>query len=319
MADAQALLGAADRPALPQGDVTFLFSDIEGSTRLLEAHRSALGPALARHHELLAAAIEDGGGVVFETVGDAVYGAFARPADAIAAAVVIQRCVAAEPWGELGELRVRIAVHGGPVETRGRHYYGPALFECSRIQALVHGGQVVASSATADPAAADLPPHIRLRPLGRHRLQDMMESFELVQVEAAGLPSQFPPLRTSLKAPGNLPHATTSFVGRVADLARLGDLIARHRLVTLLGPGGTGKTRLAIEAAARQLDRFPDGVWLVELAPVMAPELVIAELADVWGLRAGEGSTLEDVVKRYLATRHLLLVVDNCEHVRAVP
>ena len=140
--------------------------------------------------------------------------------------------------------------------------------------------------------------------------------MDVVQVNGSGLPEKFPPLRASEEIPNNLPAETTTFVGRDEDLARLDDLIAEHRLVTLLGPGGTGKTRLAIQAAARQLERFPDGVWLVELAPVMSPELVVSELADVWGLRAGEGSSLRDVVTRYLASRHLLLVVDNCEHVR---
>ena len=307
---------SAVEPGLPQGVVTFLFSDIEGSTRLLEQHREAMGRALARHHELLAGIIADHAGVVFETVGDAVYGAFAEPADALAAAVAIQRQLRGERFEDIGEVRVRIAVHSGPVESRGRHYYGAVLFESSRIEALAHGGQTLTSAHTATLVAAAPPEGISLRPLGRHRLEDLDEPMEVVQVDGDGLPQRFPPLRSAETTPSNLPHETTSFVGRAHDLARLGELIERHRLVTLLGPGGTGKTRLALEIASQQLGRFPDGVWLVELAPIASPELVINELADVWGLRAGEGSSLEDVVKRYLATRHLLLVVDNCEHVR---
>jgi predicted ATPase/class 3 adenylate cyclase len=307
---------AAVERDLPQGVVTFLFSDIEGSTSLLVRHREAMGRALARHHELLAEIIADHEGVVFETVGDAVYGAFAEPGDAIAAAVAIQRRLGDERFEEIGEVRVRIAVHTGPVERRGRHYYGAVLFENSRIEALAHGGQTLTSAHTAALVAAAPPDGVSLRPLGRHRLEDLDEPMEVVQVDADGLLPRFPPLRTAEKTPSNLPHEMTSFVGRAHDLARLGELIERHRLVTLLGPGGTGKTRLALEIASRQLDRFPDGVWLVELAPIASPELVVNELADVWGLRAGEGNSLEDVVKRYLATRHLLLVVDNCEHVR---
>ena len=303
-------------PALPTGVVTFLFTDIEASTRMVEDHRAAAGPALARHHELLAVEIEAMGGVVFETVGDAVYAAFIRPADALTAAVAIQRATTTEDWGEIGALRVRIAVHSGAVDARGDHYFGPVLFECARLQALAHGGQTITSEATATLAATGVPADVTLRPLGRYRLKDLATPMEVVQVDGGGLPSQFPPLRQSEAVPNNLPTDTTTFIGREEDIARVGALIAEHRLVTLLGPGGTGKTRLAIEAAARELDRFPDGVWLVELASVGQPDQVTAQIADIWGLRAGEGGTLEEVLTRYLASRHLLLVVDNCEHVR---
>jgi len=301
---------------LPTGVVTFLFSDIEASTRMLEDHRGAAGSALARHHDLLAAAIDANGGVVFETVGDAVYGAFTGPADALAAAVAIHRALAVEDWGEIGTLRCRIAIHSGAVETRGDHYFGPALFETARLQALAHGGQTLTSAATASLAAASLPEDIALSPLGRHRLKDLATPMDVVQVDGEGLPTQFPPLRQSEGIPNNLPAETTAFIGRADDLARLDDLVAKHRLVTLLGPGGTGKTRLALQAATRHLERFADGVWLVELAHVGSPDRVIAAFADVWGLRSGEGSTLEEVLTRYLGLRHLLLVVDNCEHVR---
>ncbi len=303
-------------PTLPTGVVTFLFTDIEASTRMLEEHRAAAGPALARHHELLLEAVEAANGVVFETVGDAVYAAFTKPADGLIAATAIQRAMEAADWGEIGRMRVRIAVHTGAVETRGDHYFGSALFECARLQALAHGGQTITSAATAALATAGLPPDIALRPMGRHRLKDLDQPMEVVQVNGAGLQDQFPPLRASTSIPNNLPTETTAFVGRDDDLARVAELMEQSRLVTLLGPGGTGKTRLAIQSAALQLDRFPDGVWLVELAPITQPELVITEIADTWGLRAGEGATIEEVVTTFLSSRHLLLVVDNCEHVR---
>jgi predicted ATPase/class 3 adenylate cyclase len=303
-------------PTLPTGVVTFLFSDIEASTRILEDHPSVAGRALARHLELVAAEIAAAHGVVFETVGDAVYGAFDRPANALTAAVAIQRATAAEDWGEIGALRVRIAVHAGAVETRGDHYFGPALFECARLETLANGAQTITSAATGALAATGLPDDITLVPLGRHRLKDLATPMDVVQVSAAGLPAHFPPLRSSTEVPNNLPSDTTSFIGRDDDLRKVEALLEQSRLVTLLGPGGTGKTRLAIQAAARQLHRFPDGVWLVELAPVSQPELVVSEIADIWGLRAGEGSRLEDVVTDYLSSRQLLLVVDNCEHVR---
>ena len=305
-----------DRPTLPQGVVTFLFTDIEGSTRLLERHREAMPQALARHHQLLADAIAGHDGVVFETVGDAVYGAFAAPRGAVEAAVEIQRRLAAEDWAEIGELRVRIAIHSGAVEVRGRHYFGAALFECSRLQALAHGGQTLCSETTAALARPTLSAEITLRGLGRQRLKDLDEALDVVQIDDSGLPRRFPPLRASEAAHTNLPHATTSFIGRNEELDRVDELVADQRLVTLLGPGGTGKTRLALEVARGRLHHYPDGVWLVELAPVVSPELVISELADTWGLRAGEGRSLDEVVRQYLVMRRLLLVIDNCEHVR---
>ena len=300
---------------LPRGVVTFLFSDIVGSTPLLERHRAVFGSIIARHHDLLDGIVQERGGVVFETVGDAVYAAFERPADAVAAAVAIQRGMDDEPWGFGEPVRVRIAVHSGPVEVRGRHYFGPALFECARIQALAHGSQTIASSTTAALAGRDLPDGVDLRDLGRQRLKDLEEPVGIVQVDADGLPSTFPPLRSSLEAPTNLPHETSSFVGRADDLDRLQPLIGEHRLVSLIGTGGTGKTRLAIEAAARLRDRYRDGVWLVELAPIVDQHLVLTQVADTWDLRPGHGAPLEDVLQRFLAGRELLLVIDNCEHV----
>ncbi|HSI99108.1 MAG TPA: adenylate/guanylate cyclase domain-containing protein [Patescibacteria group bacterium] len=300
--------------ALPAGIVTFLFTDIEASTQMLERHRAAAGPALARHHDLLRAAIGRSDGVVFETVGDAVYAAFSRPADALTAAVAIQRALADEEWGEIGDLRARIAVHTGAVESRGRHYFGPALFETARLQSLAHGGQVLTSAATSALAAADLDDGITLRAMGTHRLKDLLEPMEVFQVVAPGLPDRFPPLRAAIQAPTNLTPEATAFIGRVADLAAIEALLDEHRFVTLVGPGGTGKTRLAVESGLRRLDDFPDGAWIAELAPITDPDVVSPAIADVWSLRAINRSDLDDVIDRHLAPRRLLLIIDNCEH-----
>lgn len=266
--------------ALPSGIVTFLFTDIEGSTQMLERHRAAAGPALARHHDLLRAAIEDAGGIVFETVGDAVYASFARPADAITSAVAIQHALASEDWGEIGALRARIAIHTGAVESRGRHYFGPALFETARLQSLAHGGQTLTSAATSALTASDLADGITLRAMGTHRLKDLNEPLQVFQVVAPDLPDRFPPLRAAIQAPTNLPSDPTAFVGRAADLAAISALLDEHRFVTLVGPGGTGKTRLAVEAGSRHLAEFPDGAWLSELAPITDPDLVTSTIAD---------------------------------------
>ena len=299
---------------LPTGVVTFLFTDIEGSTRMLEEHRAAAGAAFARHHELLRDAVEEAGGVVFETVGDAVYAAFARPADAIRASVAIQRALDNEDWGEIADLRARIAVHSGAVEARGRHYFGPALFESARLQSLAHGGQTLTSAATAALVGADLTDGLSLRPMGTHRLKDLVDPIEVHQVVAPGLPDRFPPLRAAVEAPTNLATDPTAFIGRGVDVATVSALLAEHRVVTLVGPGGTGKTRLATEIALRGMEGYPDGAWIAELAPITDPELVSATIADLWNLRALDRGDLDDVIDRHLAGQRLLLIVDNCEH-----
>ncbi len=315
---AQAAPASDSQPAageLPTGIVTFLFTDIEGSTQMLERHRAAAGAAFARHHELLREAIEANRGVVFETVGDAVYAAFSQPVDAVLASVAIVRALEAEDWGEIRELRARIAINTGSVEARGRHYFGPPLFECARLESLVHGGQILTSRATQSLAGDDLPDGVSLQPMGTHRLKDLETPMEVFQVHAPGLRDEFPPLRAATTAQTNLPTEATTFVGRAADLAAVSAFLDERAFVTLVGSGGTGKTRLAMEVAQRHLDDYADGAWIVELAPVSDPELVLGAVADIWNLRAGEGTTLDGVLLHYLSTRRLLLIIDNCEHV----
>jgi predicted ATPase/class 3 adenylate cyclase len=304
--------------ALPTGTVTFLFTDLEGSTRLLEAHPAAYREAVARHHALLRAAVEADGGVVFETVGDAVYAAFPRPTDAVAAALAGQSALHQEDWGEVGPLRVRMGVHTGEVEVQGAHYFGAPLYRCARLMAAAHGGQTVLSGATAALVRDALPAGADLRDLGEHRLRDLAVSEHVFQLVHRELPAEFPPLRTLDARPNNLPLQVTSFVGRERELAEVTRLLAGEppgpRLVTLTGPGGTGKTRLALQAAADVLDAHPDGVWLVELAALADPAIVPQTVAAAAGVREAPGRPVLSTLTDALKPRRLLLVLDNCEH-----
>jgi len=300
--------------SLPDGIVTFLFTDVEGSTRLLERDPDALDTALARHHEILAVAVAAHRGAVFETVGDAVYAAFASPTDGLAAAAAIQRAMAATDWSPLPPLRVRIAVERGPVERRGSHYFGSPLFRCARLQALAWGSQTLCSADVAG-AVGDLPPGLRLRPRGPHRLKDLAAAVDVFQVDVDGLAPDARLLRTSAITPTNLPAEVTAFVGRHREIAAVAEALGSSRIVTLLGPGGTGKTRLAVEVARTMLGDFPDGVFLVELASVLEPTAVPAAIAAAAGIAVRPGEAAEAALGRALAGRRILLVIDNWEHV----
>jgi predicted ATPase/class 3 adenylate cyclase len=299
---------------LPTGTVTFLFTDLEGSTVLLEAHPAAYRAAVRRHHDLLRGAVEAHGGVVFETVGDAVYAAFARPSDAAAAALAGQCALQGEPWGETGPLRVRMGVHLGEVERQGGHYFGAPLYRCARLMATAHGGQTVLSAAAAELVRGALPVGASLRDLGEHRLKDLATPEHVFQLGHCGLPAEFPPLRTLDARPHNLPLQLNSFLGRERELAEVARLLGTARLLTLTGSGGTGKTRLALQAAAAALDAYPDGVWLVELAALADPALVPRAAAAAVGVREEPGRPLLATLVDALRPRRLLLVLDNCEH-----
>ena len=298
---------------MPSGTVTFLFSDVEGSTQLLERHGAAMGRALGRHHELFEQIAEHQGGAIFETVGDAVYAAFGNASSAVAAALDAQRALAAEDWGPIGRLAVRIALHTGTVQRRGDHYFGPALFRVARLQALGYGEQTLLSAVTAGLAADALPADASLRDLGTHRLKDLGEPEHVYQLVHPELRAEFPALKSLGAHPHNLPVQLSSFVGREAEVAELGQLLGQYRLVTLLGPGGIGKTRLALQVAAEQLEAFPDGVFFVDLAPVRDPELVPGAIATSLGLREQPGQPISATLVEHLASRQVLLVLDNLE------
>jgi predicted ATPase/class 3 adenylate cyclase len=310
--------GESGAGALPEGTVTFLFTDLEGSTALLQAHPAAYRAAVARHHDLLRGAVEASGGVVFETVGDAVYAAFAQPTDAVAAALAGQLALQAEEWGEVGELRARMGLHLGEAERQGGHYFGAPLYRCARLTATAHGGQVVLSQAACDLVQDSLPPGVSLRDLGAHRLKDLQRPERVFQLRHPALLAEFPPLRSLDVLPHNLPLQVTSFVGRERELAAVAALLGGEpsgpRLVTLTGPGGTGKTRLALQAAADALEAHPDGVWLAELGALADPALVPQVVAAAAGVREEPGRPLPATLADALRAKRVLLVLDNCEH-----
>jgi predicted ATPase/class 3 adenylate cyclase/TolA-binding protein len=315
----------ADPADLPTGTVTFLFTDLEGSTALLQAHPDAYRAAVARHHALLRGAVEAHGGAVFETVGDAVYAAFHRPTDAVAAALEGQLALGREAWGT-PPLRVRMGVHLGEAEAypapgaaQGARYLGLPLVRCARLMATAHGGQTVLSEAVTVLVRDALPPGAALRDLGEHRLKDLQRPERVAQLTHPALPGAFPPLRSLDARPHNLPLQLTSFVGREREVAEVAGRLARPdvRLLTLTGPAGTGKTRLALQAAAELLDAFPEGAFLVSLAPLSDPALIPAAAAAALGVRAPAGRPPLEALRDHLRDKRLLLVLDNFEHLLA--
>jgi predicted ATPase/class 3 adenylate cyclase len=304
---------------LPSGTVTFLFTDIEGSTTLWEQNRGAMAAAVQRHLAQLDAAIQAHGGIHFKTVGDAVQAAFPTAPDAISAALDAQRSLLAEDWGAIGPLRVRMALHAGEAMVQNEEYQGPLLNRSARLLAIGHGAQILLSETAAMLARDALPPGTDLRELGEHRLPDLLEPECVFQLLHPDLPDEFPPLRTLETRPHNLPTQATPFLGRERAVNEVVALLrsSEARLVTLTGPGGTGKTRLALQAAAQLLEDFPDGVYFVPLAALRDPELVPSVIATALGLREQAGQTPVQAVREALADKRLLLVLDNVEQVAA--
>jgi predicted ATPase len=281
--------------------VTFLFTDIEGSTRRWEADADAMQAALAAHDEVLRKAIEAHGGWLFKHTGDGVCAAFASPRSAVDAAVAAQRAL---------ELPVRMGLATGEAELRGADYFGAVLNRAARVMAAGHGGQILLAESTAGLLSG-----VDLVDLGPRRLRDLPTAVGVFQVRAAGLQADFPALRALDASPGNLRPQTTSFIGRESEVAELQAAVKAHRLVTLTGVGGVGKTRLAVEVAARLADEFPDGVWFFELAAVTDPAAVPDAVAAVLGITQQPGKTVSESVAAALEGRSRLLVFDNCEHV----
>jgi predicted ATPase/class 3 adenylate cyclase len=304
---------------MESGTPTFLFTDLEASTRRWEAHPEAMSPALARHDALLQGAVAGHGGTVFKHTGDGFCAVFPDARAALTAAVAGQQSIAAAEWGEVGPLRVRMALHSGTAEHRDGDWFGPALNRTARLLATAHGAQVVVSLATAELTRDVLPPKVELVDLGEHRLADLARTERVFQLSHPDLEAEFPPLRSLPRYRHNLPAPANPFVGREQELAEVGALLGSARLLTLAGIGGTGKTRLALAAgtAAAAGPSFPDGVFLVEFAALSDPSLVIAQSLAALGVLAdspdadGGGA---DHLCRYLAPRRLLLVLDNCEH-----
>jgi predicted ATPase/class 3 adenylate cyclase len=298
---------------LPTGTVTFLFTDLEGSTRLWEQHPEAMRAALARHDAIVVEAVEAHRGEVVKSTGDGTHAVFVRAEDAVSAAAAAQAALAAEPWGVTGPLRVRMGLHTGSAELRGGDYYGAALNRAARLMGIGHGGQVLVSHVTAELVGDALEGGVGLVDLGEHRLRDLSRPERVFQLTAPGLDDLFPPLRSMDVLSTNLPVQLTSFVGRTDEVKSIEELLGSHRIVTLTGVGGVGKTRLAVQVAAQLLDRYRDGVWLVELATVEAPRL-LAVTAGVLGVNVPAGQTIEAALLEHLRSCELLVVLDNAEH-----
>jgi predicted ATPase len=306
-------------PDPPTGTVTFLFTDIEGSTRLWEQYPEAMRHALARHDALGSEIITAHEGVLVKSrgEGDSLFAVFARASDAVAAAGALQQALVAEPWQTPDRLRVRMALHAAAAECRDGDYYGPGVNRCARLRAVAHGDQVLLSAAVAGQVRHQLPAGAGLRDLGSHRLKDLQEPEHLYQLLLPHLPADFPPLRSLAAFAHNLPVQLTRFIGREREMGEVKRLLAARPLLTLTGSGGCGKTRLALQVAADVLEAYPDGVWLVELAALTDPALVGPMVAAALGVREEPNRPLTQTLVEYLRPRQLLLVVDNCEHLLA--
>lgn len=308
------------KPDLPTGTVTFLFTDIEGSTKLWQKYPDAMPNALKTHHAILSETITAHGGYVFQIIGDAFCAAFTTATNGLDAALAAQRALRDATWGETGSIRVRMALHTGAADLRvgeytsGEYISGLTLSRASRLLSAGHGGQILLSLLTAELAREHLPPETILHDLNLHRLKDLDRPEHIYQVVVPDLDSEFLPLKTLDTQPNNLPIQLTSFIGREQDMVRVKDIMNRTRIITLTGVGGSGKTRLAIQIAADIIDEFPDGVWIVELAPLDDPTLVPYSVTTALGLQLQYGRTIQLALTEYLHERICLLVFDNCEH-----
>jgi predicted ATPase/class 3 adenylate cyclase/DNA-binding CsgD family transcriptional regulator len=303
--------------SLPSGTVTFLLTDIEGSTRRWETAAEAMAQAVPRHYELIAAAIEGHHGVrpVEQGEGDSVVGVFTRASDALHAAVDLQLALLVEPWPDGIDLSVRVALHAADAQLRDAgNYQGVALSRCARLRAIAAGGQILLSQATRDLVIDRLPEGIGLADLGVHRLRDLGRAERVFGVVHPDLPAVVVPESLDTR-PNNLPVVLSSFIGRERELIDVAAALSWTRLLTLTGAGGCGKTRLAMHAAADTSEHFPDGVWWVELAPLSGPDVVARGLAAALGVRPLPGATELDAVLFYLESRRALVLLDNCEHV----
>lgn len=299
----------------PTGTVTFLFTDIQGSTKLWREHPEAMKRSHARHNAILQNAIETNNGYIFQIIGDAFCAAFHKAGDAVKAALQAQAELTSEAWGE-AIIKVRMGIHTGEAELKedGQYNGYMTLSRTQRLMSAGHGGQVLISLASEELIRDDPPANLELRDLGERRLKDLIRPKRIFQLVAPDLPSEFPPLKTLDAFPNNLPLQLTSFIGRETQIAQVKKELDEHRLVTLTGSGGTGKTRLSLQVAADLLDAFPNGVWFVELAPLSDPDLIPQTILSAIGISEQKDRAALEVLQDYLQTRTTLLVLDNCEH-----
>ncbi len=299
-------------PHLPTGLVTFLITDIEGSTELLQSiGDEAFSVTLDRHSQILRQAFGNEGTVVHVT-GDSFFAVFTDPLAAVVAASDALKRLAAEDWGEAGEVRVRLGIHSGDGRLGGEDYVGLDVHRAARISSAARGGQVLLSGETARRVAGRLPPEVGLREMGRHRLKDLSQPEELYQLTIDGLPNEFAPIASLAESVGNLPSIESSFVGRQDQIDQVIDMITSHRLVTLTGPGGTGKTRLAIEVGLRLRSELPSGMFFVDLAEVKSQDMIPRAILTSLALPTISGEAATELTS-YLADKELLLILDNYE------
>jgi predicted ATPase/class 3 adenylate cyclase len=296
------------------GTVTLLFTDIEGSTKLWERHPDAMRAALKQHDTLLRRAIEEHNGRVFKTMGDAFCAVFGDGVDALSAAHTAQTEILTQDWGET-PIRIRIALHTGTAEVRDDDYFGLSVNHVARLLSAGHAGQILVSAATRILVQSRLPDELSFRDLGEHRLKDFGRAEKIYQLITLDLPEDFPPINSSASDSENLPMQLTSFVGRDREIRAVNQLLASHRLLTLSGPPGTGKTRLAIQIAERNVDHFQGGVFFIDLAPINDPRLVVGTIAQALDLRESPSQFLFDTLTRHLHNKHILLILDNLEQV----
>jgi predicted ATPase/class 3 adenylate cyclase len=298
----------------PTGTVTFLFTDIEGSTRLWQGDPEKMTVAQAAHDRIVRGRLAAHGGFCFSSAGDGLGAAFNTPHDALLAAVEAQVELAANPWPDDTVVTVRMGLHTGDAEERDGDYFGHEVNRSARVMSVGHGGQILLSGLTADLVRSRLDGGMTLQDLGEHRIKDLTEPVRLYQLVHPELRADFPPLNTGHEARGNLPAATTTLIGRDDDVAELREVLLDTRTVTLFGPGGVGKTRLALEVAMQVTDRYPGGAWLIELANIGDGDLWFA-IATALGIQEQQGQGIDVSVLEWLERRDLLLLLDNCEHV----
>ena len=293
-----------------------LFTDLEGSTRLWQQYPVAMQSALERHDEVLRTAVENANGRIVKSTGDGFYAVFENASEALNACITAQKRLVEESWPQTGPLRVRMGLHAGEVQARGGDYFGTAVNRAARLMAVAHGGQVLLSEAAAGMLTGQLPDGVSLRDLGEYHLKDLLRPEHVFQLLYPGLPADFPPLRSVNITPTNIPAQTTPFFGRQEEAAAVQALLAKEdiRLVTLIGPGGTGKTRLATEVAAQQVPFFQDGVFFVALAPLSNAGQIVQAIIEAASIAITSGDDLQTQLLRYLRRKQMLLVLDNFEH-----